>query len=135
MSKSKESRHFANRRHYQKNREKILQKRRASRFELQARLEYLESALSQTRLLPPISELWKSDLPPICNLLKPELPPFSDLFNPNPLNTKEKTHRTNEYNLDVIKSLENNVSINIGGDGLEIKGKCRTEFKPWVQLG
>ncbi|CAG8623455.1 24191_t:CDS:1, partial [Gigaspora margarita] len=91
MSKSKKSRHFANRRHYQKHREKILEKRRASRSELQARLEYLENALSQTRSLPPISELCKSNLPPISNLLKPELPPVNDIFNPNPLNAKENT--------------------------------------------
>ncbi|CAG8487633.1 17088_t:CDS:2 [Gigaspora margarita] len=90
MSKSKKSRHLANRRHYQKNREKILQKRRASRFELQARLEYFESALFQRRL-PPISELWKPNLPPVSNLLKPELPSVNDLFNLNPLNTNENT--------------------------------------------
>ncbi|CAG8452764.1 13825_t:CDS:2, partial [Cetraspora pellucida] len=67
MHQHKSSRHAANRRYYERNRERILQLRRASRNETRARLQYLENL--HYHQLPPIHYLLN---PPVMQASGPE---------------------------------------------------------------
>ncbi|CAG8786238.1 16679_t:CDS:1, partial [Cetraspora pellucida] len=69
MPQHKSSRHAANRRYYERNRERILQLRRASRNETRARLQYLENL--HNLQLPPIQYIL-NNTPPVMQASGPE---------------------------------------------------------------